>query len=597
MPKKSRRKIRKNTRKNTRKNMKRFSKIKKRLSKANRKTRRKKGGAALAPPDEPTGIPPYDQAAVRDGEPTDDDLNLIETIRAMHPDPSRMMMSGPPRADKWITADPESTISPWPWDSDRVAEGYAVGDEIYTQNPRRLTVTDQAIKGIIKVRPDIAPYGIDLRKSIITDDGIALLSKKIKQNIDNGDRAGEAPAYPPATNRRGRRWVDDGTQPEIWVVDLSDTNITDVGLNELVSNLQPQDGAVRERNLPPPSSRYQIVPSRERFGGIIRLFLSNCPGITNKGALDIATYCPLLQEITLNGTNVTIEGVNVLLNECQHLKYIKLPEGLTLHEKKFILYNYADRIISWDWTPRLKDEFIDGNPPDRLAIMPGLEDDEIYQEGEVEHRMQERAEEGPRTLNLDAWPVRPGDAAAAEEPEPKLNYRDTKCFDPITMDDEKIEEHLNEDKNNFILMIGDKYECGSMDYLRQQFKISPEERPDLPQPYYKMWYECIADNQVLSPENVKKFTAYVKLSSSALYVKKPDWIYEGVPPSPRVFKLTKTDTTLTSLTSNDNTEGGLIPDENGDYPDLRNLVSGDHCNTGPQALYELVPILMTGGRR
>ena len=62
-----------------------------------------------------------------------------------------------------------------------------------------------------------------------------------------------------------------------------------------------------------------------------------------------------------------------------------------------------------------------------------------------------------------------------------------------------------------------------------------------------------------------------------LLIKKPDWIYYGTPPEPRIFELKKVGTVKT-ITSNDMMENLVF----------RNTTSADHCNTISEDVYDLV---------
>ena len=166
-----------------------------------------------------------------------------------------------------------------------------------------------------------------------------------------------------------------------------------------------------------------------------------------------------------------------------------------------------------------------------------------------------------------------GLGAAEEEVESRS------CFDAIMQSDEDIKEYLAEDKNNFVIKLpapSNNYECMSMDYLKSQWSVGADERPDLNQPYYKRWYECQEKNNTPSPDNVMTNLSYIKIGSSLFLVEKPYWIYNGVPPEPRIFELYP-GKQVTTITSSDMIDGNLF-----------NYVSGDHCNTDPLTSYRLV---------
>ena len=163
----------------------------------------------------------------------------------------------------------------------------------------------------------------------------------------------------------------------------------------------------------------------------------------------------------------------------------------------------------------------------------------------------------------------------AEEPEDDSRN----CFDHYMLTDEVVQEYLNEDKNNFVIKLpapSNNYECLSMDYLKSQWTVSEDDRPDLTQPYYKKWYECKVKNNLPSPTNVITNVSYIKIGSSLFLVEKPDWIYNGSPPEPRIFEL-QPSKQVETITSSDMIDGNQI-----------NYISGDHCNTEPLLSYKLV---------
>ena len=166
-------------------------------------------------------------------------------------------------------------------------------------------------------------------------------------------------------------------------------------------------------------------------------------------------------------------------------------------------------------------------------------------------------------------------AASKGEIDPEY-VRKKECFDFIQQEDSQIQKYLAEDRNNFVIKLAnvEQYECWSMDYLKKLWTV---DRPDLKQPYYKIWYECKSKDNIPSSNNVIKDVEYVKVSSFDALVKKPYWFYEGPPPEPRIFELIETNKIIKTLTVNDMLEGTLI-----DYQ------SGDHCNTKPHNLYKLV---------
>ena len=75
--------------------------------------------------------------------------------------------------------------------------------------------------------------------------------------------------------------------------------------------------------------------------------------------------------------------------------------------------------------------------------------------------------------------------------------------------------------------------------------------------------------------------SYIKIGASLFLVEKPDWIYNGAPPEPRMFEL-QPSKQVNTVTSNDNIDGNQM-----------NYVSGDHCNTDSLLSYKLVKMVKT----
>ena len=159
---------------------------------------------------------------------------------------------------------------------------------------------------------------------------------------------------------------------------------------------------------------------------------------------------------------------------------------------------------------------------------------------------------------------------------------DSTCFDSVMQRDEDIKQFLDENKDHFVIKLPNttiaNYECMSVDYLRRQYLV--DGRSDLSAPYYRQWYAC-SKKQLLRPD--KKFvdtsTAYIKIGSANFLIKKPSWIYKGIPEEPRIYNLMAApdQKPLFTITSNDNFEGHNP-----------NVVSGDHCNTAPVQVYKLI---------
>jgi hypothetical protein len=191
----------------------------------------------------------------------------------------------------------------------------------------------------------------------------------------------------------------------------------------------------------------------------------------------------------------------------------------------------------------------------------------------------------------------------------------TSCFDTVMQDDYNIQEYLAENENNFVIKLprSDKYECMSIDNLKSQWRLTLEdidkytEDPTKGKPYYKKWYACREKNNLphshqivegnhlghkIQVNNVIRYEAdnqteipessYIKIGSANWLVQKPDWIYDGTPPEPRIFSLVEVKN-LHTITANDMMDG--VPDPLSDV-----FLSSDHCNTEPMLSYKLVPI-------
>jgi hypothetical protein len=181
---------------------------------------------------------------------------------------------------------------------------------------------------------------------------------------------------------------------------------------------------------------------------------------------------------------------------------------------------------------------------------------------------------------------------------------DANCFDPEELSEEKIQDYLDKSPNNFVLTLGgDNYECWSMDSLRARWVLPGEEgnyppKPDhLPDPYFQMFYKCkghiIDRNRDGEPSQV-----FVKMSFQSTPVEKPDWVFDGPPPAPRVFRLVPTGKSEI-LGANNYADGwNEISDYDGSNPG--GLTGADHCEGDPVPTYRLEPIIHTsqsGGKR
>ena len=150
-------------------------------------------------------------------------------------------------------------------------------------------------------------------------------------------------------------------------------------------------------------------------------------------------------------------------------------------------------------------------------------------------------------------------------------------FDVIMYDDIQNYEYLNEDPENFVILMkgGLNVELHNLNSMRLQHRYVSE-RTQVQR--YNEWYSCRKNDLRLGPNNVNHDDVYVKVGNSLMFIQKPDWIYEGPVPEPRMFELRPTDRKVTAMVSRQILDGG-------------NLMSGDHCNhINPVRIYELIPI-------
>ena len=150
-------------------------------------------------------------------------------------------------------------------------------------------------------------------------------------------------------------------------------------------------------------------------------------------------------------------------------------------------------------------------------------------------------------------------------------------FDVIMYDDIQNYEYLNEDPENFVILMkgGLNVELHNLNSMRLQHRYVSE-RSQVQR--YNEWYSCRKNDHRLGPNNVNHDDVYVKVGNSLTFIQKPDWIYEGPVPESRMFELRPTDRKVTAMVSRQILDGG-------------SLVSGDHCNhINPVRIYELIPI-------
>lgn len=168
---------------------------------------------------------------------------------------------------------------------------------------------------------------------------------------------------------------------------------------------------------------------------------------------------------------------------------------------------------------------------------------------------------------------------------PRVKVNASTCFDMIMADDIVISEYLAESPGNFVLAIdtsdGVKYECASLEGLKQQWGVTMDDIPP-DRLRYQEFFECERADHMELIEHGRQF---VKMGSNNLLVLRPSWLWDGPVPEPRIFRLVPTGEVTYFMSSNVYPEP--LDEENG-------YVSSDHCNqTGPSRVYFLDPLDMT----
>jgi len=144
------------------------------------------------------------------------------------------------------------------------------------------------------------------------------------------------------------------------------------------------------------------------------------------------------------------------------------------------------------------------------------------------------------------------------------------CRDEITMIDVDYKKYLAHNRKNFIL-IYEKVNNKTCSSLNSLIKIANTNNNNIPDSFY----ECSRDIMEKSmrtgitpsgfgPDDYIHDVEYVKIDNIGTYIVKPDWIFNGVPPEPRIFRL------IPSGNSKFLVSKGII---NG-----TNIVSGVHCD-------------------
>ena len=140
----------------------------------------------------------------------------------------------------------------------------------------------------------------------------------------------------------------------------------------------------------------------------------------------------------------------------------------------------------------------------------------------------------------------PPRSVAEDLEEEDLEESENTCYDYIDDSNKNGYHYLKKKPSSNIIIqkTNGKFECESLDSLRKQY-INPEGSG---QYKYFGYYECsealmkkVRDTGItplsFNTGDYDSRKEYVKIGSDILYIEKPDWMYEGTPPEPRIFKL------------------------------------------------------------
>lgn len=183
-------------------------------------------------------------------------------------------------------------------------------------------------------------------------------------------------------------------------------------------------------------------------------------------------------------------------------------------------------------------------------------------------------------------------AAAIPHEEPPVLTGPT-CFDITMQDDAEINAYLAEAPDNFVIGVKGggniRYECYSLTDLKRMNRLTPVPTDRLP---YKVFYECKDETPVdwqgntygrdwLKPGG----RTFIKVTFDMItYVLlKPDWIFDGPVPEPRVFIIERISDVYKFVTSE------FVPNR------LANASAhgADHCNQQyRQGVYRLAPVTL-----
>ena len=164
------------------------------------------------------------------------------------------------------------------------------------------------------------------------------------------------------------------------------------------------------------------------------------------------------------------------------------------------------------------------------------------------------------------------------------------CYDIITNDHVDYRKYLSKNPKNFIIFNtqnGDKM-CDSVNYRIRLANTNDDNIADV-------FYECsdtLMDKVKRTHTTPLAFgkndyhnkTEYIKIGSYGTFIVKPDWLFYGIPPEPKIFKLVSTGTKKYLLSRY--IAEGFGPEGRG-----VNVVSGTHCDLNDYfEIFNLVPV-------
>jgi hypothetical protein len=189
------------------------------------------------------------------------------------------------------------------------------------------------------------------------------------------------------------------------------------------------------------------------------------------------------------------------------------------------------------------------------------------------------------------------DDIGAEETKEDIGAEETKedegpkCSDIVMLDEFGIKKYLREDRQNFVIGLAKPsgeimYECQNLRNLKLEKKMDSNPRDRTP---YTEFLECKDEAPELLQVDYGKWLmpggrTFVKMHSFNLMVLKPDWLWDGPIPEPRIFILEREGDVYKFVTSE------AAPRMHPSF----NAVGKDHCNQkGRLSVYRLVPATLT----